>query len=382
MSILSDPALTGVAKASASGPIASFSDGAKGLPLRSLVANIDPVQAGTGDPSPDNVRPISGWTEVGVTVAGANLCGGDVLRDNIKNYMPSATDNAQTRSITFSGSASLDTNYRIMKGVFKENTRYTFMIALSKDVSAPSSNLRVYYTDGTYINIPGVTALNTKETVVFISAAGKTVSNLSKTYQAGNTTVYYDESGVFEGVLTAADFVPYIGTTTTIQLGQTVYGGTLDVINGVLTVDRVSADLGTLSWSRITSDNAPYFRATNTGMKDNSSSTAIPNVLCSIYKTDISQHIGASGYDDIISISTSGSRVFVQDTRYDDAATFKAAMSGVQLVYELATPITIPLTSTEISTLQWQNNVWADSGDVTVEYLKQTLMHIGSSVLI
>lgn len=31
-------------------------------PIKSLVVDIEPVQSGSGDPSPDNVRPITGWT--------------------------------------------------------------------------------------------------------------------------------------------------------------------------------------------------------------------------------------------------------------------------------------------------------------------------------
>ena len=48
-------------------PIASFNDGTDN-PLKSLTASIVPVQAGSGDPSPTNVRPISGWTEEVITV--------------------------------------------------------------------------------------------------------------------------------------------------------------------------------------------------------------------------------------------------------------------------------------------------------------------------
>lgn len=49
------------------GAIASFNDGAD-APLNSLTASIVPVQAGSGDPSPTNVRPISGWTNETITV--------------------------------------------------------------------------------------------------------------------------------------------------------------------------------------------------------------------------------------------------------------------------------------------------------------------------
>ena len=48
---------------SASGAIASFTDGADNLPLKSLVVDIDPVQdTSSGNPSPTNICPISGWT--------------------------------------------------------------------------------------------------------------------------------------------------------------------------------------------------------------------------------------------------------------------------------------------------------------------------------
>ena len=47
--------------------VAIFNDGSD-LPLKSLTASIVPVQSGSGDPSPENVRPISGWTEEVITV--------------------------------------------------------------------------------------------------------------------------------------------------------------------------------------------------------------------------------------------------------------------------------------------------------------------------
>ena len=50
----------------AAGAIATFEDGADSMPIKSLTANIEPVQAGSGDPSPLNVRPVSGWTEANI----------------------------------------------------------------------------------------------------------------------------------------------------------------------------------------------------------------------------------------------------------------------------------------------------------------------------
>ena len=48
--------------------VATFSDGTDNF-LKSLEVAIEPQQEGSGDPSPTNIRPISGWDECKVTVA-------------------------------------------------------------------------------------------------------------------------------------------------------------------------------------------------------------------------------------------------------------------------------------------------------------------------
>jgi hypothetical protein len=44
----------------------TFNDGADDMPMKSLVLKLVPHQEGSGDPSPSNVRPISGYTSVTV----------------------------------------------------------------------------------------------------------------------------------------------------------------------------------------------------------------------------------------------------------------------------------------------------------------------------
>ena len=48
---------------------AAFDASVGGVPLNDLTVNIEPVQAGSGDPSPTNVRPISGWTGCNIHVS-------------------------------------------------------------------------------------------------------------------------------------------------------------------------------------------------------------------------------------------------------------------------------------------------------------------------
>ena len=66
-------ALAAFATDMASGSIASFPDGADSIPMKDVLVHIEPVQAGSGDPSPENVRPITGWTGAKVTRTGKNL---------------------------------------------------------------------------------------------------------------------------------------------------------------------------------------------------------------------------------------------------------------------------------------------------------------------
>ena len=60
----------------ASGAIASFPDGSA-APIKSIIINIEPVQSGEGDPSPTNIRPITGWTGANVVRKNANLWNND-----------------------------------------------------------------------------------------------------------------------------------------------------------------------------------------------------------------------------------------------------------------------------------------------------------------
>lgn len=57
----------------ATGAEVTITDACPDLPIVELQADINAVQEGTGDPSPDNVRPISGWDEITVTHDGIDV---------------------------------------------------------------------------------------------------------------------------------------------------------------------------------------------------------------------------------------------------------------------------------------------------------------------
>ena len=54
--------------------------------------------------------------------------------------------------------------------------------------------------------------------------------------------------------------------------------------------------------------------------------------------------------------------------------------TGAQVVYKLATPITYTLTPQEITSLLGTNNLWADTGDSEVEYRADTKMYVDNKI--
>lgn len=157
-------------------------------------------------------------------------------------------------------------------------------------------------------------------------------------------------------------------TTHTTDLGRTVYGGTVDLVSGVLTVTHALVDLGTLTYSRISSSAGVYmFTGYPTGIKTAIAGekllacemyNAIPTINASI-ATDTMLPNGS------VCQSSGGGSVRIRDDNYTDPTDFKSSVDGRMLAIPLATPTTYTLTPQTINTLLGVNNVWAESGSIT-----------------
>lgn len=354
----------------ASGTVATFSDGADGVPVKSLSVDIEPVQSGNGDPSPTNIRPISGWDSVKVYRAGENLWGGQRIIDGVQHVLVTKPEPDTTnKTISFNASASVLDDINMTYNVrYKENTRYTFIITFKNESENYNySNLRVYYTDGTYSVIPNASEAQTKTTVVLTTTQGKTVRYLRKINQSGRTALYYDECAILEGVHTADDFVPYDGDVYDIDLPQTVYGGTLDVSSGVVTVDRAiytfTGSENWASWSGI------YYSSGKLvgGISDNAS------VNCFADKA-VAKSRGALVAEKTSGVACYGTGIYIGTTEHASIADY----TGMNLVYKLApsAQTTLTLTPEQVTTLLGQNNIYADAGEVSVTYRADTGLYI------
>lgn len=330
-------------KAMTPGAIASFNDG-QALPLTKLLIDIKPVQAGSGDPSPVNNRPISGWIAANINVTGANVW----------------NEEWELGTINVSNGSEVPDDTRIRNKGFiaiKPNTTYHFVV--------PVDDGRIVFYDKNknyLMQLPGSTIFTNKEFTTpnnayyvrfsTIPAYGITYNNdISINYPTTDTSYHAHD---VNAKIINIEFKD--GTNPLI-----VYGATLDVINGVLTVNRIMVDLGTLNW-RYSSQSLQFFvEYQDFTLKPAAPATTADkaNILCSNYKNVARADL----INETICINPSGNLI-VLDNNYTDAATFKTAMDGVQLVYELETPQTYQLTPTQINSLLGVNNIFADTGNI------------------
>ncbi len=287
-----------------SGAIASFTDGADGLPMESVVAYIEPVQSGTGDPSPDNIRPISGRSEVSVTRTRANLYSRDLAEYNVPAY---ATD----------GTMASYQDVAVLWIKVKPNTTYSTKCVITTTQPVYIRWINCDANKG-FISRPGPTYPQNNLPSTFTTPANCYWVQIAinqyplNAIAQNNWTMYINEGSTLKEE-------PSNGQTITVQLGQTVYGGTVDVTQGKLTVTDAN----------IASYNGETLPSTWISDRD----------------------------------------VYAEGT---------TPTTGAQVVYKLATPITYDLTPQEITSLLGVNNVWSDTGDTDVTYRADTKLYLES----
>ena len=328
----------------------------EGSQLNTIV-QIEPVQEGTGDPSPENIRPIHGWDAVNII----QRSGKNLFSNNFTDYTKPFDYYVKKIKVP-NGTYTVSI---IPKG--EVITGFTVAIADSGDRYADFQNFYVILTAaGETKSIIRTVKNNQLVLCIYLNSAGQAeFDELFNTYEI---QLEYGSS--------PTAYQPYFGETFIIPLGNTMYDGTLDVAAGLLTVTHKGVTItGSETWKLFPGD-------TNT-------------IGVTFYTTDLSD--SAYGYKlskcshfhniDFVWLAAFKDRTGI----YSDDATavakyfrppnanvstvdqFKAWLSSqnaagtpVTLVYKLAEPITIHLTPTEIYALSGVNTIYADTGNVTV----------------
>lgn len=168
-------------------------------------------------------------------------------------------------------------------------------------------------------------------------------------------------------VIVSPTLNPLDGTITNIPLGSTYYGGQLDVLTGLLTVDREIVLLNAFSFAGTSSPERHIFRTLYRNIIPNVKLPENDNVdwdaLCSSYS--YKPYTPISGADDgKYAIATNIDRLIFVDHRCSTVEDFEQLNASVQLCYPLATPFTVQLTGQQIATFLGTNHVWCDSGKI------------------
>ena len=296
-----------------------------------------------------NICPISGRSTVDVTRSGKNMLDSSFCTDRTQNGIMTVRNS--DGSITYSGTASSGSRYW--------NSADTLGLTLAAGTYTLSpSNLKL---EGTGVTKTGTFTLDAETTfnnVILVVTNGTTYSA---------TTIYPQ----LEVGSTATVYQAYTAETITIPLGQTVYGGTVDAVSGVMTVDRAMVDLGSLTWEAGTDSIGTYFSGSiSKGV------VSLTENICTIYKTVLSTNV----LNNCIAMANSGWVVYVRDNRYETATDFTTGVNGQLFVYKLATPVTVQLTAQQLTTLLGTNNVWSDGGNVDVDYVADTKLYIDAKI--
>lgn len=333
----------------AEGSIISIDDGKLNAPLKACTVDINPVQSGSGTPSPSNIRPISGWDEVNVTRCGKNLC-------NI-------------------GSASF-TRYGQYPLLLPSGT-YTLSSAItSTDTDGNDCYFGIYDASGSLLIGTRLTRNNRTSHTFTLSSS----SSYMILYAGHNSSQSIGDDATWANIqvevgATATEYEAYNGTTYNIEFEDsgsplTVYGGTLDTVSGTLTANKVMVELDSLTWSSWGSGDVNKYLA-NLPYNEKGSGD-IHNFLCSCFDTS------TTGSTNICWINAH--RILVVGVDATTVSDFVEAISGQTIVYEIATPTTVSLTPTEITTLYGKNVIWADSGDIAITYVRDTSIAINDAL--
>ena len=313
-------------------PFSSFSTDSS-VTLASLIADITAYQSGSGDPSPSNIRPITGYSSANIWRTGKNLvdmprmCEGANISYNSVRLTASYSDGVLTGIVQNNGSYTRDITVTMASAnqiVLPKGYSGYMTMSFNHDGMLPNSSniLRAQLRYANNTNSFGNTSYNASRYVMSTPslswAAGRTISALylAATYSASasigdvikfwNLQVEYADSSP-----TATAYEPANITTIPIAFpnGMTVYGGYVDVLHGVLTVTH--GEIASYNGETI---NGPWIS---------------------------SMDVYAAG---------------------------ATPTTGAQVVYPLTVPQQYQLTATAISSLTGVNHIWADTGNVTLGY--------------
>lgn len=307
----------------------------EGYPL-GVKVSWEPVQAGSGDPSPDNIRPITGRDSVTVIRCGENLLNPE---ENAYNtYKPYGL------TITYIGDNKVH-----ISGTY-ETKDGSFVILDTNQKTLAGRNLKItgFAIEGTERDYT-LYGLRTKD---------ETAIAMSVSFVEGD--VIDMTIAIVVSQDTPSAYIPFTGSTTDIALPETVYGGTLDLETGVVTVDRALITVDR-SWFNLIVTEKKYYQANKAGQDypypKTNQEILTPNTQCNVAR--IAEPYSTGEESDYLVYVLHDGRIRMSVGLYDSDA-------DIKICYPIKDPYTIQLTTQQIAALSGVNTLYTDAGALTV----------------
>ena len=360
---------------SASGNPAEIPDGADGVPVKALSIAITPAQAGTGDPSPTNQRALSGWTGANIVTARKNIC--HLYDWTTVRYGVTLTYTKD--KVTVNGLATQDFSVP-----YSEEVPQDGLFVLSPGTYTPSTDAENVVVEVVKININNSATVISRNQTFTIEQSATVFVRIwvrgSITYSNQEVTILLERGSE------ATDFEPFTGDSQAIAFptaAGTVYGGTLDVTTGLLTVDRVTDTLnGSEDWTMHSSNDSGFVCSTAASMVKRSANAETAGVLSNLFRIVTNSSVRTPDASET-GIPKSGGEAtrlyfFLHFGFMADIDAWKSWLTThpVQVSYLVANPITYQLNPAQVVTLLGYTQIYADCGDVTVTYRADPMLFI------
>lgn len=308
----------------------------------------EPVQAGSGEPSPDNIRPIKGRDSVTVTRCGENLLN---PKENTNGaYTPYGL------TIAYIGDNKVH-----LRGTYQEDGGSFAILDTQQKLLA-----------GKGLKITGFTVEGTKRkyTLYGLRTKDETVIAMQAQFAKGDV-IDMTVAVVVSGSYAPTTYAPYTGQTATLTLPRTIYGGEVDAVTGEgkESIKFVILDGDKLKFA--TAGSGKYWNTPTylfPGIDKIIATSHFPNPTFTVNKN----------YDFIFTTPSQMQAFFASvDELNAYLAAQYAAGTPVQIAYKLATPTPFTVTGAQpIPALSGVNTVLTDADSATVTGLADPIKRI------
>jgi len=353
----------------------------------------DPMLCASTETDPDfepyeNICPIIGYTGATAYRAGSNCL--NYAGAHLANVSKSGSEDHYTLTVLNSGLAIL---YYVLPDAFAGKTLYLSgtLHRTGSHLTNIAVQLAVRGSDGvtTYSTIAQFDQNGDAELDDVAVSIPSSITNIRiRIIAAGSEDSSAEETTTVENlhlcVSEGEDWAPYTADSYPVSWQNeagTVYGGTIDFVSGTLTVTkRLYTYSGAIPPSTIAAvGSLTRFWIGGFTSKKYVNGGALCDSLRSLTNASYDSETvgvgnGAPNYPDSFWIKLP--TALIGSTAESIAAYF--AENPIDIVYDLAAPVTVQLAPQEIDSLPGENNVWTDIGNVDVIYRADPALVIGA----